>query len=189
MRIALIGCMCLLVVEGLRPAPLPAQVAGAGTEVERSAYYRLVAEHFSVAVGEVAILSEGVAEPDELPVLLRLSRASGISPAALAARRRSGESWIGIARRYGLHVGTFYISIPNDQVRPQVERIHELFSETPSAGWGALEVSDEELVVLANLDLFNRELGVSIAAVLDSQAETGSFVTALRALVAAQPGP
>ncbi len=182
MPIVLVLLTGLLVVDLLDPPPLPAQVPGADV----AAYHRLVSDHFSVAPGEVAILSEGVPHPDELPVLLRLSRASGISPAALSARRRSGESWLGIARRYGLGAGAFHITIPEDQVGSQVERAHRLFSETPSAGWDALDLRDEELVALSNLDFLHRELGTPMGRILESHDEAGSFVGALRGLVASR---
>lgn len=145
-------------------------------------YLRIVADEFRVSADEARDLLRAGAGIEELPVLYRLSRHSGISPTVLLALHGRGTSWIGVAGRYRLGAATFHLEIPADQVDDRVRRAHELFLGTPQAQWNGLSLSDEEVVVLANLHLLTRGTGSTPGQVLQARARAGSFAEAARLL-------
>jgi hypothetical protein len=146
-------------------------------------YLRIVSEEYRISVDEARDLIRAGAQTEELPVLLRLSRQSGISPSVLLALHRRGNSWIAVAGRYRLGAGTFHIEIPPGQVDDRVRRAHDLFQATPREGWNTLALSDPEVVVLANLHLLTRGTGSTPGQVLQARARTDSFPEAVRLLV------
>jgi hypothetical protein len=148
-----------------------------------AAYLRIVAEVFRVSTEEARDLIRAGARTEELPVLFRLSRRSGISPNVLLALHRRENSWIAVAGRYQLGPGTFHIEIPADQVDDRIRRAHDLFQGTPQDEWDTLSLSDEETVVLANLHLLTRGTGSTPGRVLQARAQAGSFPEAVRLLV------
>jgi hypothetical protein len=148
-----------------------------------AAYLRIVGEVFRVSTEEARDLIRAGGRTEELPVLFQLSRHSGISPNVLLALHRRGSSWIGVAGRYQLGPGTFHIEIPPDQVDDRVQRAHDLFQGTPQERWNTLSLSDEEVVVLANLQLLTRGTGSTPGQVLQARAQAGSFPEAVRLLV------
>jgi hypothetical protein len=148
----------------------------------REAYFRVVSEQFQVSVAELQRLTEAGARDEELPVLLRVSRTSGISPTVLLALRRRGDSWLAIARRYGLGASIFYVAMTEDQVDDRIRRAHGLYRDTPENRWNTLSLSDEEVVVLANLQVLTRGAGASPGRILEARSRAGSFPGALRML-------
>lgn len=177
--------MCLIgLIFAAVPTPAAAQDAPVGSQVELERYIRVLSDHFGIPVSEVTILAEGQRSPDELPVALRLARLSGVSPVPLLARRRSGESWSAITRRYNLGAASFHVAIPEGEGDPSVARVRELFGSTPSSAWNALELRDDEFVTLANLLVLQAQLGVSIADVLAARSASGSFYAGVGSLSA-----
>ncbi len=171
------ACVGLL---ALLPDFALSQGAGQGDPAALEAYVRVTAAHFVMPESEVALLVEGRLPADELPVVLRVSQVSGISPTALIARRRSGESWIALGQRYGVGAGSFYEAIPEGEVDERTRRAHRLFAETPSTSWDTLQLTDDEVITLVNLHMLTREIGVDHARVLTARSSAGSFVLALR---------
>jgi hypothetical protein len=151
--------------------------------VAEAAYLRIVGEVFRVSAEEARDLVRAGARIEELPILFRLSRHSGISPNVLLALHRRGNAWIGVAERYRLGAETFHIDIPPDQVDDRTRRAHGLYQGTPQAQWNTLSLSDEEVVVLANLQLLTRGTGRTPGQVLQARAQAGSFPEAVRLLV------
>ena len=93
-------------------AALLAPGPGAGqVDTSRDAYFRAVAEFFSMAAAEVAILSEWSLPSDEVPVVLFVARRAGVSPDALVALRRSGSPWAQLIGRYHLGAGHFHVPL------------------------------------------------------------------------------
>ncbi len=174
------GISCaLLIWTGMGAQSVEAQ---GGDPAALEAYTRLAANHFGVPHSEVALLAEERILPDEVAVVLRIAQASGISPSVLVAFRRSGESWMTIARRYGMGGAAFHEAIPDGEVDDRTRRVAGLYRNTPATGWDALELTNDEVVALVNLRMLTRELGVSHARVLSARSETGSFMLALRVL-------
>ena len=71
-------------------------------------YFRAVSDYFEVGLDEVRIISEWRVAPEDIPVVLFLSRSAGISTDAAAAERSRGSSWLGLMRRYGVRVSAVH---------------------------------------------------------------------------------
>jgi hypothetical protein len=159
--------------------PVMAQEMPADRQAPLDTYIRVLSTHFRLPQTEVRILTEGRVPADELPVALRLARFSGIPPVSLLAQRRSGDSWLVIARRYNLGAASFHVAIPDGQVDPSVARVHGLFRDSPPSQWDAINLTDAEFIALANLLVLSSEIGVSHGQILEARAAAGSFVGAL----------
>lgn len=153
-----------------------------GDPAALEAYTRLASAHFQVSQNEVALLAEERIQPDEVAVVLRISQVSGISPTALIALRRSGESWMGIARRYGMGASSFHEPVPAGAIEDRTRRAMAAYGDTPATSWDSIQLTDDEVVTLVNLRMLTRELGVSHAQVLTARSQAGSYMQALRVL-------
>jgi hypothetical protein len=174
-----------VILAGLLPVPVDGQrIAPDGPT---AFYVQLVATHFNVDAGEVSILLEDVRDPDHLPVLLTLSRESGIPPAAVLSRRYrggpNGEAWVSVARQLNLGAGAFYVEIPEAEVDDRTRRAAELFRNTSRANWNALDLNDAEVVALANVRFLSRQLGVGKGEVLSARARSDSWADCVRHLL------
>jgi hypothetical protein len=143
---------------------------------ERELYLRVMSAHFDLPSGEAQRLLEGGLAADELPLVLFLSRESGIAAPAVVAMRRGGSSWMNLARRAGLGADRFHVEIPEASVDARTSRMHRLFRDTPRSGWGALELTDEELVTLVHLRVFSRYFSAPVARVLEVRGDVSSWV-------------
>jgi len=150
------------------------------------AYLSLVGEHFRMPPEELRMLLQAGAEAEELPVLLRLSRTSGISPTVLLTLRRRGDSWLAIAHRYQLGAATFHVAIPDAEVDDRIRRAQQLFRETPESRWNTIQLDNQELVTLANLQVLVRKTGHSPGRILEARNRAGSFPGAVP-LLAGRP--
>ena len=163
----------VLSIAVLAPFPSLGQDVDSGVS---DAYFRALAEHFEVPLGEVAIVGDWELEPDEVPVVLFLSRNAGVSPDALIGLRRSGRPWSEVASRFGLSVRSFHISLPEDAPLGLLSRAYGEFRGRPSRDWNQIELNDPEIIALVNLKVLSEQVGVSPLRVLQSREEAGSFV-------------
>ena len=163
----------------LAPAPALGQDVDPGV---REAYFRAMAEHFEVPIGEVAIIGDWELEPDEVPVVLFLSRNAGVSPDALIGLRRSGRPWREVASQFGLGVRSFHISLPEDAPLGFLSRAYGEFRGRPSGDWNQIELNDPEIIALVNLRVLSEQVGVTPLRVLQSREEAGSFVAGFASL-------
>ena len=173
----LLGFVLSLVVM----APSPAQGQEVGPSV-REAYFRALAEHFEVPIGEIAIVSDWELVPDEVPVVLFLSQSAGVSVDALIGLRRSGRPWREVASRFGLDVRTFHITLPKDSLLGSLSRAYGEFRGRPPGDWNQIELNDFEIIALVNLRVLSEQVGVTPLRVLRSQEEAGSFVAGFASL-------
>ena len=169
----------VLPTGGLAPSPALGQEVGPGV---REAYFRAVAEHFEVPIGEVTILGDWELEPDEVPVVLFLSSRAGVSPDALIGLRQSGRPWREVASRFGLGVRTFHLPLPEDASLGPLGRAYGEFRGRPSHEWNQIELDDREIISLVNLRVLSEEVGVSPLRVLQSWEDAGSFVAGFASL-------
>ncbi len=169
----------LLPMGGMAPSPTLGQEVDPGV---REAYFRAVAEHFEVPIGEVAIVGDWELDPDEVPVVLFLSSRAGVSPDALIGLRRSGRLWREVASRFGLGVRSFHIPLPEDTPLGPLSRAYGEFRGRPSHEWNQIELDDPEIISLVNLRVLSEEVGVSPLRVLQSWEDAGSFVAGFASL-------
>ncbi len=173
--------LCLLLLAGvLSPAPITSQELDSGV---RGAFFAMVAEHFEVAVEEVSILGDWGLAPDEVPVVLFLSRRAGISADALVGLRRAGRSWKDVAGRFGLGASTFHIPLPTGTSIGALEGVYEQFRSRPAREWNQIELDDSQIISLVNVRVVSEAVGVSPIRVLQSRDEAGSFAAGFARLI------
>lgn len=143
---------------------------------ERELYLRVVSAHFDLPAGEADRLLEGRIAADELPLVLYLSRESGIGAPALVALRRGGASWMSLVLRAGIGADRFHVEIPDEAVDSRTARVHGLFRDTPRSGWRALELTDEEFVTLVHLRMLARRFDTTVTRVAAARGEAPSWV-------------
>ena len=157
----------------LAPSPALGQDVDAAV---RAAYFRALAEYFEVPIGEVNVVGDWDLVPDEVPVVLFLSDRAGVSPDALIGLRRSGRPWREVASRLGLGVGSFHISLPEEEPLGSLTRAYDEFRGRPSRDWNQIDLNDLEIIALVNLRVLSEQVGVSPLRVLRSQEAAGSFI-------------
>lgn len=172
-----------VIAGALLAAPLAAAAEAEGEWIVQDAYVSLVAEHFRLPADELRRLVQAGATVEELPVLLRISQASGIPPTVLLTFRRRGESWLEIARRYQLGAEIFHLALPDGLRDEGIRRARELYRDTPEARWGTLQLSNQQLVDLANLQVLVRKTGRTPGEILDARSRAGSYPAAVPLLV------
>jgi hypothetical protein len=166
---------------GLLLGPFLAPLSGVGVAsgqvaADREAYMRVMSLHFELPPGEAERLLEGRLAADELPVVLFLSRESGIAAPALVAMRRAGTSWSALGRRAGVGGDRFHVEIPEAAVDARVARIHERYAATPRSGWATLDFTDDEVITLVHLQVLTRQFQVPVARVLQARSGAPSWV-------------
>ncbi len=171
--------LLLLLTLLVFPGDVRSQDRDAG---DRVAYLRALATYFQVPPVELEILLEGRGSVDELPVLLLLSRETGMAPAALSASRRGGATWMTLFRRFGLGAAQLHPALEEGEVDSRVERAWQLYAQTERRDWDRISLTDEEIITLVHLKVFSRHHRVSPGAVLRARAASGSWVEVPRRL-------
>jgi hypothetical protein len=167
----------ILLLSLLLVLALPRSAAGQGVGAEdRTAYLRLLSSYFLVPPMELEILLEGRIAMDELPVLLLLSRDTGMAPAAISATRRAGVRWMEVARRFGIGAPQLHVPLAESEVDERIRRAWNLFQTTDRRDWDRIELTDEEVLTLVHLKILSQHLGVSPGRVLEVRGGVGSWV-------------
>jgi hypothetical protein len=148
-----VGRIRLALVAFLTPSLVAGQVDAA-----REAYFRAVAEYFSMTAAEVSILSEWSLPAEEVPVVLFVARRAGVSPDALVALRRSGSGWARLTRQYHLDAGHFHVPLTATADRGRLSAAYERFAAVPPDQWGGVSLQDGEIVDLVNLRIVAQTL-------------------------------
>lgn len=164
-------------------APTVSGQAAAQDPAATEAYLGLVADHFRTSPEEVRTLLRAGATAEELPVLLRISRTSGIAPAVLLTLHRRGSTWLAVAARYRLGAELFYVALGEEEVDDLVRAAHRRYRDTPEAAWSSLALPDPDVIAFANLHFLTRATGRSAGAVLSARARAGSFPASVRFLM------
>jgi len=161
----------------LLPGPPCAQAQEVNASV-KEAYFRTVAKHFGVSPGEASILGDWDLDPDEVPVVLFVSKAAGVAPDALVGFRRSGRSWMDVASRYGLTAATFHVAFPPDAALGSLARAYAEYRGVTAREWVRIELRDPEILALVNVRVLSAESGVPPHRIIQLRDEAGSFVAA-----------
>lgn len=168
---ALATCVALPSVE--------AQERGSGA---RDAYFRAVAEFFSVPASEVSILGDWQLPPEEIPVALFVANQAGVSPEALVALRRSGKSWSSLAARYQVGAAQLYVPLPNGAEAGVLQAAYDRYREVPASSWSTVSLGDADIVALVNLRVLAQTLHKAPEQVL-AAAAGGDWVAAYARLL------
>ena len=145
-------------------------------EASQEAYFRAVGEFFTVPSSELAILRDWRLAPDEIPVVLFVAERSGVSPEALVALRRSGQSWTELADRYGVGAAALHLPIPPQAPAGRLARLYEQFRSTPLSQWDGIRLEQRDIVALVNVRLLAQTLGIPPDEILARAGPAGSFV-------------
>jgi hypothetical protein len=170
----ILGASLLLMTEAT--APVSAQVRQATGDEDVEAYLRAAGVYFGVHPNEVLILAEWRLHPEEVPVLLFMARAAGVSPDALAASRRDGASWSELAARFGIGAGAFFVDVGGGDPGAALFRAYERFRERPRSDWGAIRLDDREITMLVNLKFLAGHLRHPPRRILEAWESEASFV-------------
>ena len=168
-----------LFLAAFGPSALLSQSTGPGV---REAYFRAVAQHFDVPLDEVVVVGDWDLDPDEVPVVLFMSRSAGVSPDALIGLRRGGMLWREVAARFGLGGRNFHLPLPEGEPLGFLARAYGEFRGHPPAEWHQIELEDAEIIALVNLRVLSEQVGVPPIRVLRSREEAGSFLAAFAML-------
>ncbi len=141
----------------------------------RDAYFRGVAEFFSMPMSEVSILGAWRLPPEEIPVALFVARQAGVSPEALVALRRTGKSWSELATRYHLGAAPFYVPLADGAPAGVLSEVYDRYRKVPTAKWGEVSLTDQDIVGLVNLRLLTQTLHMEPERVL-GRASSGQWV-------------
>jgi hypothetical protein len=156
---------------------VPPELKGQGNQSqERQVYVQVVADHFQISTSEAELLLEGRFAIDNLPVVLFVSRETGLAPSAVVALRRSGTSWMAVARRLTLTAARFHVAIPEGDVDERTRRAHDLYRTVPQGEWSRIELTDEEVITFVHLRVFADQLRASPGATLRARAAAASWV-------------
>lgn len=157
--------------------------AAAGQTREEQAFLRSAANHFGLAEGEVAVLSQGGADPGEIPVVLYIATRAGVSAEAILALRRAGRSWSDLLRRYGMHAGQLHVVLDPIPGEGPLGVAYAAFGERPREAWTVISLPDAALVALVNLHFLVEYLELSPERVAQALTRAGSPVEAYRDLL------
>lgn len=142
----------------------------------RAVYERVMATHFQVSESEVSLLAAEGAGPEHLPVLLLLSRESGLAPPVVLAYRRGGQTWMAIVRRLNVPVSRFHVDLDPAEAGAELERAVRLLRETPDSQWGTLELSDTEVAGLVHVRVLSRYFQIPPGRVTEARSRVGSWI-------------
>jgi hypothetical protein len=159
-------------------------LAQGGESDTREAYFRAVADHFEVEFEEVGIIGEWALAPDEVPVVLFLTRRAGVSPDALIGLRRSGRSWHDVAARFGVGPRDFHIPITGEGSLGPLDEVYQEFRSRSPRDWSQIRLADGDVVALVNLRFLCEQTGAPHLTVLSHFQEAGTFMAAYPLLLA-----
>lgn len=159
----------------LAAAAAPGGRARAQENEARDAYFRAVAEFFSLPPSEVSILGEWRLASDEVPVALFVAHRAGVSPEAVVALRRSGKNWSDLARRYQLDASQFYVPLPDGASAGRLRGVYERYRALPATQWSQVALEDADIVGLVNVRILAQTLHMPPETVLAEAGEGGAW--------------
>ena len=145
-------------------------------EGQQDAYFRAVAEFFSVSSSEISVLRDWRLTPEEVPVVLFVAERAGISGEALVTLRRSGQSWSALGERYGVGAAALYVPIPDESPAGRLSGVYEQYRSIPPGQWDGIRLSADDIVTLVNVRLLAETLGIPPEDVLRRAGAASSFV-------------
>ncbi len=156
-------------------APLTS-AAAQDSETQRAAYFRAVADFFSLPSSEIVILGDWELPPDEIPVVLFIARRAGVSPEALVALRSGGQDWTTLSARYRVTAATLHLPIRDDAPAGALSALYDVFRRTPADEWPEIDLTSVDIISLVNVRVIAQSLGLSVEEVVRGAGSSSSFV-------------
>jgi hypothetical protein len=177
MRALFIKLLLAFVLLGLMSANCPAGVE-IGLTVDRdgiSSFHLAISDHYGVPEKQVVIVREAKVPDEELPVVFFLAERTGQKPSVIIKLRLSGKSWMDIAIHYGLTAEIFYVPVKHDP-GPPYGKAYGHFKNKKKADWGAIRLTDVEIVNFVNLKFISQHYGYSPDEVIKMRGSGQNFV-------------
>ncbi len=152
-------------------------------QADRAAYLRAVASFFRMPQNEVSILADWDLPPDQIPVALFIARRAGVSPDAVVALHRTGQSWTDLAGRYNVDAATLHVPIPETAPAGELQQVYARYRALPAKEWGQIHLSNQDIVTLVNVRLLSQTLKISPQRVLSAATPGTSFVDIYASLI------
>lgn len=140
---------------------VPAGVNARQDSGAERAYLRAVARYFQMPESEVSILGHWDLPTEEIPVAVFLARRAGVSAEALVALRESGRTWTSLASTYNIGANALHVPLRDPASAGSLGGAYERFRDTPVAEWGAIRLSESDIVTLVNVRVLSDALGVA----------------------------
>ena len=140
------------------------------------AYLRAVARYFQMPESEVSILAHWDLPTEEIPVALFLARRAGVSAEALVALRESGRTWTSLASSYNIGANALHVPLHDPATAGSLREAYERFGSTPVGDWGAIRLSESDIVALVNVRMLSDALGVAPDEIARRTGSAASFV-------------
>jgi len=147
-----------------------------GSQADQGAYFRAVAEFYRMPRNEISILGDGQLPPDQIPVVLFIARRAGVSPDAVLALHRSGESWVELSKRYKVDAAQLHVPLSDAASAGPLADVYARYRALPPERWGEIQLTDRDILTLVNVRVLAQTLKVSPASVLAAAGGGGSFV-------------
>jgi len=157
-------------------------VSAQSSDAARRDYFRAVSGFFNLPAGEVAILGDWGIPPDEIPVVLFMARRAGVSPEALLALRDGGQSWSALAGRYRVTAAALHLPVGDDAPTGGLSAVYEQYRNRPVGEWGAIELTDADIIALVNVRVISQSLRLPTDHVIARVGTTATFVDLYAAL-------
>jgi len=168
----------LLLLAGFLPGGVDAQ----SREAEVRTYLQGVGCFFRMPPGEVQVLSQGRVSEEEIPVILFLASRAGVSGEVLVALRRTGASWMELARRYGMDAAVLHFPLGGASPGAALARAYDAYGAVAPREWGKVTLTDQEVVGLVNLRFLTEHNRIPPSQVLQARERAGDWVGAFIAL-------
>lgn len=144
-----------------RPVLLLALLASPGLMADGSAtlvvdedgirsFHFALSRHYHVAPAVVARLHSRKIPHEHLPIVFLVANRASVSPGTVVELRLTGRSWMEIAAHFGLGVEIFHVHVTGVHGPPYGKAFGH-FRRHGREDWGSIRLTDEEVVVLANL--------------------------------------
>ncbi len=150
---------------------------------DRAAYFQAVAEFYHMPKNEISILGDWDLPPDQIPVVLFIARRAGVSPEAILALRRSGQSWVALCRRYKVDAAQLHVPLADGAPAGPLEQVYARYRTLPPNQWGEIQLTDRDILTLVNVRVLAQTLKMSPAKVLSASSDSGSFVAVYANLI------
>ena len=139
-------------------------------------FHLAIGEHYRVPEAEVVVVRQKNVPDEELPVVFYLSRKSSVPAETIVKLRLGGKSWMEITTHLGLTPEIYYVPVQQDP-RPPYGKAYGHFKKNKKADWGAIKLSDPDIVNFVNLKFISDHHGYSPDEVIKMRSGGQNFIS------------
>jgi hypothetical protein len=139
-------------------------------------FHLAIGEHYNVPEKEVVVVRQKNVPDEELPVVFYLARQASVSPETIIKLRLGGKSWMEITAHLGFTAEMYYVPVSGDH-GPPYGKAYGHFKKNKKTDWGAIKLSDAEIVNFVNLKFISDHHGYSPDEVIKMRSNGKSFIS------------